>query len=137
MGYNIEISVNMMKENKFSEIETTIVNTAELYGCESVVTMSEEDGTIKIPRYHMVFVINFCEDNFENFIKFIKFTKEYKKCYIESIYNNNNSMSKLIFASSTYLNNIDKDISMKYKKFIYEKKFTLYENILLKELIKL
>lgn len=137
MGYNIEISVNMLKEKHFSEIETNIEDTAELYGCESVVSMSEEDGTIKIPRYHMIFIINFVEDNFENFIKFIKFIKEYKKCYIESIYNYNNSISKLLFASSTYLSNIDKDISIKYKKFILEKKFTLYENILLKELIKL
>jgi len=135
MGYNIDISVNMVKEKTFSEIETTIVNTAELYGCESVVLISEEDGTIKIPRYHMIFVINFVEENFENFIKFIKLIKDYKKCYIESIYNN--SINKLVYASSTYLKNIDKEISNKYKKFICEKKFTPNENILLKELIKL
>jgi hypothetical protein len=135
MGYNIEISVNMIKETKFSEIETIIVNTAELYGCESVVTISEEDGTIKIPRYHMIFVINFFEDDFENFIKFIKYIKDYKKCYIESICNN--SIYKLLYASSTYLKNIDKEISNKYKKFINEKKFTPNENILLKEFINL
>ena len=136
MGYNIEISVNMIKETKFSEIETIIINTAELYGCESVVSMSEEDGTIKIPRYHMIFIINFVEDDFENFIKFIKFIKVYKKCYIESVYNNN-SKCKLLYASSTYLKNIDNDISKKYKKFINEKIFTPDENMLIKELIKL
>lgn len=135
MGYNIDISVNMVKEKTFSEIETTIVNTAELYGCESAVLISEEDGTIKIPRYHRIFIINFVEENFENFIKFIKLIKDYKKCYIESIYNN--SINKLVYASSTYLKNIDKEISNKYKKFICEKKFTPNENILLKELIKL
>jgi hypothetical protein len=136
MGYNIEISVNMIKETKFSEIETIIINTSELYGCESVVSISEEDGTIKIPRYHKIFVINFLEDDFENFIKFIKCIKEYKKCYIESVYNNN-SKYKLLYASSTYLKNIDKDISKKYKKFIYEKIFTPDENMIIKELIKL
>jgi hypothetical protein len=134
MGYNIEISVNILKETKISEIENTIVDNAELYGCESVVLMSEEDGTGKIPRYHMIFVINFFEDNFENFMKFIKFIKEYKKCYIESIYNN--SISKLLYASSNYLTNIDKEISNNYRKFINEKKFTPIENILLKEFVK-
>jgi len=136
MGYNIDISVNMVKEKTFSEIETTIVNTAELYGCESAVLISEEDGTIKIPRYHMIFVINFFEDDFENFIKFIKSIKEYKKCYIESVYSNN-LKCKLLYASSRYLKNIDNDISNKYKKFIYEKIFTPHENMLIKELVKL
>jgi hypothetical protein len=135
MGYNIDISVNMVKEKTFSDIETIIVNTAELYGCENIVSISEEDGTIKIPRYHMIFVINFVEDNFENFIKFIKCIKDYKRCYIESIYNN--SINKLLYGSSIYLKNIDKEISNKYKKFIYEKKFTPNENIILKEFIKL
>jgi len=135
MGYDIEISVNMVKEKTFTDLQHMIVHTSELFGCESLVTLSEEDGTIKIPRYHRIFIINFVEENFENFIKFIKLIKDYKKCYIESIYNN--SINKLVYASSTYLKNIDKDISEKFKKFIYEKKFSPNENTILKEFIKL
>jgi hypothetical protein len=136
MGYNVEISVNLLKDSNFSEIEKTIHNTAEIYECESIYSIAEEDGTKKIPRYHLLFVINFEYDKFEKFIKFLKIIKNYKKVCIESIFNNTFGKSKLIFASSYYLNNIDKDISAKYKKFINDKQYTPNEKILLNEFYK-
>jgi hypothetical protein len=133
MGYNVEISVNLLKDSKFSEIEKTIQDTAELYECDSIYSIAEEDGTKKIPRYHLLFVINFEEDKFEKLIKFLKIMKKYKKVYIECIFNNTFCKSKLLYASSYYLNNIDKDISEKFKKFISDKQFSPNEKILLKE----
>jgi hypothetical protein len=133
MGYNVEISVNLLKDSKFSEIEKTIQETAELYECDSIYSIAEEDGTKKIPRYHLLFVINFEEDKFEKLIKFLKIMKNNKKVYIECIFNNTFCKSKLLYASSYYLNNIDKDISEKFKKFIKDKQFSPNEKILLKE----
>ena len=72
MGYNIEVSVNMLKETKFSEVEKTIKDMAEFYSCDNIYSLTEEDGTKKIPRYHCVYVINFMDDNFENFIALSK-----------------------------------------------------------------
>lgn len=132
MGYTIEISINMLKENKFSEVENTIRNIAEFYNCDDFYTLTEEDGTKKTPRYHTVYIINFL-DNVNNLIKFIIHIKKYKSGYIECVYENN--INKLLYASSFYLNNIEKDISKKYKEFINEKKFTPDENRLLRELI--
>jgi hypothetical protein len=62
----------------------------------------------------------------------------YSKCsgLLLSIFNNTFGKSKLIFASSYYLNNIDKDISAKYKKFINDKQYTPNEKILLNEFYK-
>lgn len=133
MGYNIEISVNILKETKFSEIENTIHNIAQLYNCYNIYTVSEEDGTLKIPRYHSIYVINFLEEDFDNLIKFLKYFKNYKSGYIECIYDND--IYKLLYASSFYLNNIDKELSKKYKQFIKDKKFTPNEIKLLTELI--
>jgi len=133
MGYNVEISVNLLKERKFSEIENTIRCVAELYNCDNIYSISEEDGTQKIPRYHCVYVINFLEEDFDNLIKFLKFFKTYKLSYIECIYDND--FFKLLYASSFYLNNVDKELSKKYKKFIKDKNFTPNESKLLKELI--
>lgn len=133
MGYNIEVSVNMLKETKFSEVEKTIKDMAEFYSCDNIYSLTEEDGTKKIPRYHCVYVINFMDDNFENFIKFLKFIKKYKSSYIECVYDND--IYKLLYASSFYLKSIDKELSKKYKNFIKDKKFTPNENKLLKELI--
>lgn len=134
MGYNIEISVNMLKETKFSEIENTIHCVAEFYNCDNIYSITEEDGTKKIPRYHCIYVIIFLDENFENLIKFLKFIKKYKSGYIECIYEND--IYKLLYASSFYLNNsVDKELSKKYKQFIKDKKFTPNETKLLKELI--
>lgn len=131
MGYNIEISVNMLKETKFSEIEKDIRNIANFYGCYSLYINSEEDGTLKIPKYHCIFFISFLDENFNNFIKFIKVMKKYKSAYIECIYDND--ISKLIYVSSSYLKNNDKDLSKKYKQFINEKNFNSNELKIMQE----
>jgi len=135
MGYNVEISINMLKETNFSEIESTIEGIAQNYNCESIYMVSEEDGTNKIPRYHSVFIVHFIDENFENFIKFIRMIKSYKKGYIECIYDND--IRKLLYASSYYLNNIDKEASKKYRNYINNKEFTTNEFAVLKILTKL
>ena len=132
MGYNIEISVNMLKATKFSEIENTIDTVARSYNCDNIYTLSEEDGTLKIPRYHCIYVVNFLDNNIDDLIKFIKFIKNYKSSHIECVYNND--FYKLLYGSSYYLKNINKELSKKYKEFIKDKNFTPVENKLLKEL---
>jgi len=133
MGYNVEISVNMLKETKFSEVEKTIQSIAEFYNCNNIYLFNEEDGTIKIPRYHCIYVIYFDDDNLNNLIKFLKFIKKYKISYIECLYEND--VFKLLYASSFYLKNLDKELSKKYKQFIKDKNFTPNEIKLLRELI--
>jgi hypothetical protein len=133
MGYNIEISVNMLKETKFSEVENTIQYMAEFYNCDNIYSFTEEDGTKKIPRYHCIYVINFVDDNFDNLIKFLKFIRKYKSSCIECVYDN--EVYKLLYASSFYLTGVDKELSKKYKQFIKDKNFTPNETKLLRELI--
>ncbi len=133
MGYNVEISVNMLKATKFSEVEKTIEGIAEFYSCDNIYSFNEEDGTIKIPRYHCIYVIYFSDENLDNLVKFLKFIKKYKISYIECLYEND--VYKLLYASSFYLKSIDKDLSKKYKQFIKDKNFTPNETKLLRELI--
>lgn len=133
MGYNVEISVNLLKETKFLELEKTIQGIAEFYNCDNFYIFNEEDGTIKIPRYHSIYVIYFGYENFDNLVKFLKFIKKYKISYIECLYEND--VYKLIYASSFYLKGLDKELSKKYKQFIKDKNFTPNEIKLLRELI--
>lgn len=133
MGYNVELSINMLKETKFSEIESNIRSTASLYGCSSIYSISEEDGIAKIPHYNYVFIIHFMKSDLEEFIKFIKYIKSYRRSYIDCIYDND--LYKLIYASRYYLKNVEKDVSQKYKDFIGSKKFTENEVLLLNELL--
>ena len=133
MGYNVEISINILKETKFSEVENAIQSVAEFYSCDNIYLLSEEDGTKKIPIYNCIYVINFVDENFDNLIKFLKSIKKNKSSYIECIYEND--VYKLLYASSFYLKSIDKELSKKYKQFIKDKNFTPNETKLLRELI--
>ena len=45
MGYNIEISVNILKETKFSEVEKSIEGMEEFYSCNNIYSLTEEDVT--------------------------------------------------------------------------------------------
>jgi|LakMenEpi03Aug12_release.lakeMendotaPanAssembly.Ray.scaffolds.fasta_scaffold1078030_1 hypothetical protein len=133
MVYNIEISVNLLKETKFLKIEKTINYIARSYSCDNMYLLTEEDGTTKIPRYHCIYVIIFVDENFDNLIKFIKCIKKNKSIYIECVYEND--IYKLLYASSLYLKSLDKELSKKYTEFIKDNKFTPNETILLRELI--
>jgi hypothetical protein len=126
----------MLKETKFSELENSIENMAKLHDCESFYSLTEEDGTKKIPRFHYLFVIHFTDECLDSFLKFIRIVKNQKIGYIECIYTNN--IFKLIYASSYYLTNmIDKDSSKKYRLFMTSKMFSPQEEKLLKELNKI
>ena len=125
MRYNIEVSVNIIKETKISEIVQNIKDNAKLCECNQIYMLTEEDGTIKIPRYNIIYVILFENDN--NIIKFIKNIKKYKSINIECIYDNN--LNKLLYASSFYLMSIDKELSKQYKTFIKDRNFSTPFNI--------
>jgi hypothetical protein len=134
MGYNVEISFNMLKGTNFSDLKSSIEDIANSYECENFYSIYEENGTIKIPRYHCVFVIHFIDENFDNFIKFLRIIKHSKKGFIESIYNND--IHKLLYASSYYLSQIGKEAAKNYKNFIKNKNFTTNEITLLKVFLK-
>ena len=126
----ILVTKNNKSVNLSCRIEKTIYDTAIFYNCNNIYTISEEDGTLKILRYHYIFVVNFLDAKINNFIKFVKFAKKYKSCYVECIYYDN--VYKLIYASSYYLKNIDKNACKKYKQFINDKNFNENECMILR-----
>ena len=115
MGYNIELSIHLVKCGNFSELENMVLVFADKYGCENIYEFSEEEGRTKIPRCHQMMVVTFSKHNFENLLEFIKQIKKIKQIHIESVYYDE-SNSKLIYASPYYLKNIDKDIAIRYKR---------------------
>ena len=72
-GYNVEISINLLKETTSSTIESIVREIAEQNECNHIYSYSETDGTSKIPRYHYIIVVNFSKNNLENFVNFIKY----------------------------------------------------------------
>ena len=115
MGYNIELSVNLMKLKKFTDLEHLTRYFKEYFECESVYTLTETDGTAKIPRYSYVIIVAFIKDKFEQFLNFIDMVKTQKNLYIECIYHEDGCV-QLLYASSYYLKTIDKEFVVKYRK---------------------
>jgi hypothetical protein len=115
MGYNIELSINLLKQSSFSDVDDMIFYFKNNYNCQNVFTISETDGTSKIPRYSYVLMVSFAKDEFDNFLSFIQMVKLQKNLYIECIYHDDCCV-KLLYASSYYLKTIDKEFVVKYKK---------------------
>lgn len=121
MGYNIEISLNLMKIQNSSEIKKNINDLAMEYNCNNFYILDDTDMYSKIKRIHSIMVVNFLENELNNCIKFIRLIKKNKDCFIECIYDDN--ICKLIHASSYYLTCINKEKSRDYKKCIKDGDF--------------
>ena len=134
MGYNIEVSVNLLKHADFTNMEKKVREIAEICGCEHIYSFTDMDGTSKISRYHMIFVVTFPKINLENCSTFIKMIKSNKEYCIECIYEDNH-ICKLIYATNYYLRTIEKDKMENYKVFARKRSYSEDEQTILTPLL--
>lgn len=132
MAYSIEISVNLLKHSNFSDIETTLYYIADKYNYDRFYKLSEVDGTNKITRYHSITTISFLKNDINNLLYFIKDIKKYKYYNIECIYEDD-IKTKLIYATSYYLQTIDKSNRIDYTLFKRNRSYSEDEAMLLNE----
>lgn len=132
MAYSIEVSVNLMKHSNSSDIETSLYYIADKYNYDRFYKISEVDGTSKITRYHSITTISFLKNDINNLLYFIKDIKKYKYYNIECIYEDD-IKTKLIYASSYYLQTIDKSNRIDYTLFKRSRSYSEDEAMLLNE----
>ena len=132
-GYNIEISVNLFKQYNYIDLDRELKEKSQTHNCNDIYVFTDENIRKK-KQLNCIYVINFCDEYFENLLQFISEIKRCKSYYIECIYKNDTY--KLLYASTYYLNTIDKDIVVKYKKFIKNKIFTKNEKDVIYNFIK-
>jgi hypothetical protein len=113
MGYNIEVSFNVLKHN-VSETKELISNIALENGCENYYNEYEFEKNLRYNRNHCVFTIIFQDYNIDNIVQFLKKMKNLKGIYVESIYDDDRN--NMLFASNLYLSQfMDKHIAKVYK----------------------
>ena len=100
MGYNIEISFNILKHCNVTELQNNIINLANECLCNSYYHNYEYDNSIKHVRLHSITIVNFDNSEINNFIKFLKNIKSIKGLYIETIYDEDSSI--ILYASKYY-----------------------------------
>ena len=139
MGYNIEISINMLKHANITEVKREIVDIALDLDCTYYYYIYEYEDRIKFPRNHCIIVVNFDSENNENnenndkmfkCARFLKIVKKMKDLYIECIYDDD-ILCRLIYASAYYLKNVERDKAIKYSKYKKERSYSEEERVLL------
>jgi hypothetical protein len=115
MGYNIEVSFNMLKHNNVSELKRQITDYALELDCDHYYYLYELEGRCKFPRNHCIIVVNFNDLQIFSCAQFLKTLKKMKDLYIECIYDDEVACN-LLYASQYYLTTIEKDKVIKYNK---------------------
>lgn len=137
MGYTIELSFNIRarRTNGISS-EEIIYNLLDKHNSPSSYTLHETEGTsINTLISKKIVVISYDYDDILHCANFIREIKKQPLIYIECIYEDE-TIYKLLYASSRYLKKLDKKTSRKFKK---DRKNNIYsdeENILLQQIYK-
>ena len=102
MGYNIEVSFNIVKHGSVTELQNKIQKVARESICNFLYHTYEFENNRQYKRNHCLFTINFDSESeiIHNFIYFIKNIKKINGLYIESIYDEN--VNILLYASKYY-----------------------------------
>jgi hypothetical protein len=135
MGYNVEISFDIIKHANLNELKEIITSIALKFNCEYYYYHYDMEFQTKFNRNHCIVVVNFNDNETFNCSKFIKTIKKINGIHIECIYEDT-ILFKLIYASQYYLKTIDKDKVIIYNKFKRERSYSDNENIILDGFVK-
>lgn len=136
MGYSIEISVNIIKQQSLSSFKEILVEKSRNLNCERNYWFHElEDEGKKKYRNHLIGCFSFDYDNIINASIFINYIKTLNNVHIECIYEDDVKY-KLLYVSSYYLKRMNKEYAKIYKLNSRKKNYSDEETVLLKNLIK-
>lgn len=136
MGYTIEISLDLMKQQNISSFKDILVEKANKYNCNNIYWFHEVENTAKNKyKNNMIGCFSFDYDTIDKANCFINYIKTVHSVHLECIYEDN--IYKLLYVSSYYLKKMNKEYAKLYKSNNQTKKYTPNEEVLLKNFIKL
>jgi hypothetical protein len=135
MGYNIEISCNILKNTCLTHLKNDIKNIALNHNCEYLYEDYEFDKISQFNRNHILITTNFSDSDIDNIILFINKIKKYDCFYLESIYNDN--LNTLLYASNYYITQkMNKKCAKQFKEERKKRSYSLDETMILNALKK-
>ena len=112
MGYNIEVSFNVLKTGSVTELQQNVKNYAEECGCDNFYEDYEFENNF---HNQCVITVGFDNENICYLIVFLKNIRSKKYIYIENIYDDNSR--QILYASKYYITQkMDKGYSRLYKE---------------------
>jgi hypothetical protein len=124
MGYNIEVSFDVLKNGSVTKLLESLKNNAEECFCEQFLEEYEFENKIQFQRRHCVVSVIFSHSKISDVIKFINNIKKNNKLYIELIYDDINN--RILYASQYYIT--QKMDKYRAKEFKIEKRKRSYSN---------
>jgi len=135
MGYNIEVSFNVLKNSSVTELLELVKAYAEDCGCNYCYEDYEYETNVQFKRNHCIITICFLQYDLFYLLKFLKFIRSKKELYMESIYDDDSR--KLLYASQYYITQKMNRLNGKmFKKERRERSYSDDENMILNILIK-
>jgi hypothetical protein len=130
MGYNIEVSFDILKNSSVTELQNMVRNFAEECGCETFYQDYEYDHYTQFTRNHCVMSVEFSQTNISNFLQFLKFIKHKEGLFLELIYDDIAHL--IVYASPYYITQkMNKSTSKIFIKERRERSYSDDENMIL------
>jgi len=122
MGYNIEVSFNVLNCGSVIELQNSLKSYAEECNCREIYEDYEFENKTQFQRRHCIISVNFLTSNITGLQNFLRFIRRNKRLYLESIYNDDSNM--ILYASQYYITQkMNKSLA---KDFIIEKRKRSY-----------
>ena len=113
MSYRLEVAFNLKKTSGALELKRELIEIAKSYGCELSYSDFEFEGKNRRVIRNHIFIILFFPADPKYIIKFLTFLRKDRRIYVESI-GFDDLTFKLLYASRTYLNKMDKYKAKEY-----------------------
>ena len=130
MGYNIEVSFNVLKNGSATELLNKVRELAENCLCEDFYEDYEFENKTQFQRRHCIMSINFSEEKVNNMIEFLNNMKRKDGLNVELIYDDYNH--SILYASQYFITQkMDKYAAKEFKTEKRKRSYSDDENMIL------
>jgi hypothetical protein len=135
MGYNIEVSFNVLKNGSITKLLEEVREFAENCYCEDFYEDYEFENKVQFQRRHCLISVRFSQENLNNMIEFLNRIRKYSGLYVELIYDEKNN--SILYASQYFISQKMDKYAAKYLKTQKRKKsYSDDENMILSVISK-
>ncbi len=135
MGYNIEVSFDVLKNSSGTELLNNVRDLAEECLCEHFYEDYEFENKTQYKRNHCIITINFTHKEINYMIKFLDNIRKNKNLYVETIYDENNH--SILYASQYFITQkMNKNAAKDFKIMKRKRSYSDDENMILHTVLK-
>ena len=135
MGYNIEVSFNILQNGSVTKLVDELKESAKECNCEYFYEDYEFENKVQFQRRHCLISVTFPQENINNMIEFLNKIRKNNGIYIELIYNEDNN--SILYASQYFITQkMDKFAAKDFKIQKRKRSYSDDENMILNAVLK-